>query len=127
MADTFNPAQIDAHTPPKAAAYRDRELTAAFKELRAVVKGTPAELPLKRAETRLRAVQRIIEASDDYHVARAEMFLKAGMLDAANSEASLVFDPNVRSALYWRSPISKDHGAAERLAEIAELDREVLA
>jgi hypothetical protein len=120
-------AQIDAHTSTKAPTYRDRELGALMKELRASVKGTRAELPLGRAEKRLRYVLSIVESWDKYHVNKAELLISLGMFDAANSEATLIFDANTREALYWRAPVSKDHGAAERLAEIAEMDREVLA
>lgn len=112
--------------PPKAPTYRG-ELATVMKELRASVKGTRAEIILARAEKQIRYQLRIVEAWDKYHVDKAELLISLGMLDAANSEATLVFDPTIREALYWRAPVSKDHGAAERLAEIAQMGREILA
>src|SRR5215213_4765734 len=114
-------------TPSTPPTYRDHELGALLKGLRADVKPLPsASLTLQRVEKRLRYVLRVIESWDAYHAERAETLIKLGKFEAANSTATMIFDEDVRAALYWRAPVTLDTGAGERIAEALELEREIL-
>lgn len=112
---------------PRQPTYRDAELMRLFKALRATVKPyAGAKAALERVETRLRYVLRIIEQWDKTHSERAEFLIRMGCTEAANTHAAMIFDADVRAALYRRCFVGGDGGAEERVLGNAELDREVL-
>lgn len=107
--------------------YRDAPLGGLLKDLRGLVKSQPAaKLAVDKMEKRLRYVLRVLESWDAHHAERAEMLIGLGKLEAANGAASMIFDPQLRGDLYQRSPIIRDTGVDDRMAEALELEREVL-
>lgn len=117
--------------PPRATeapTYRDRQLHDLMKLLRATVRPhPPAKLALEKVEGRLRYILRVVEGWDRLHVERAEQLIALENIPAANSAAWMVFDADLRAALLSRCQIGGDDQAADRMAEAAELEREVLA
>jgi hypothetical protein len=108
--------------------YRDAQLSAQLKELRAAVKPfAQARAALERVEERLRYVLRMVETWDTSHAERCETLIRLGNLAAANTAASLVFEPGLRTDLLRRCFVGIDHEADDRIAEAIELGREVLA
>ena len=107
-------------------AYRDAQLYKAMRELRASVKHHPeSKRLLAVVETRLRYVLHVLEQWDDLHAEQAEKLIALGNLPAANVEVTLIFDPDLRAALYPRCYIGGEEDS-ERLADAVALDRLVL-
>jgi hypothetical protein len=108
--------------------YRDAQLGGLLKELRGLVKSQPAaKALLEKVEKRLKFVLRVLEGWDAHHAEQAETLIRLGNLPAANSAATLIFEPQLCAGLYRRSPILSDSTADDRMAEAIELEREVLA
>lgn len=106
-------------------AYRDRQLHQAFRELRKTIKPDPAaRQALANVESRLRYLLRVLETSDKAHAERCELFLQFGLVERANTEASLIWDSDTRAALLARCPIGIDQH--NRIAEAQAMGREVL-
>jgi len=107
--------------------YRDTQLGALLKDLRAAVKPLPsAKIALERVERRLKFVLRVIETWDASHAERAETLIGLGQIEAANTAATMIFDAQLRAGLLARAHISSDSAASDRIAEALELEREVL-
>ena len=107
-------------------AYRDAQLHKVMRELRASVKHHPeSKKLLATVETRLRHILKVLEQWDAFHAEQAEKLIALGNLPAANVEVTLIFDPDLRAALYPRCYIG-DEDDAERLADAVALDRLVL-
>lgn len=112
--------------PQRQPSYRDRELHRLMRQLRAAVKPIPtANASLAKVEARLRYVLRTMDLSDKTHAERAERLLTFGLVEQANTEASLIWDDATRLNLLARCPIGLDQH--NRTAEALELGREVLA
>jgi hypothetical protein len=107
--------------------YRDAHLGGLLKELRGLVKSQPAaKAMLEKVEKRLRYVLRVLESWDAHHAEQAETLIGLGQLAAANSAATLIFEPQLRTDLYRRTLILADSADSDRMAEALELGREVL-
>jgi hypothetical protein len=108
--------------------YRDPQLAAQIKDLRAAVKSMPtAKHALEKVEARLKYVLKVVELWDASHAERAATLIRLGQIEAANSAASLIFESGLRSDLLRQAPITQDVGAGDRLAESLEMGREVLS
>ncbi len=107
-------------------AYRDAQLHKVMRELRASVKHHPeSKRLLVVAEARLRHILKVLEQWDELHAEQAEKLIALGNLPAANVEVTLIFDPELRAALYPRCYIGGEEDS-ERLADTVALDRLVL-
>lgn len=117
----------DAPPTERQPSYRDTQLHALMKALRADVRPFPRpKLALERVEGRLRYVLRVIETWDASHAGRARELIQLGHLAAANGAATMIFDQDLRHSLLCQCFIDSDNGAADRVAEALELGREVL-
>ncbi len=120
---TIHQFPADAQREPT---YRDAQLHKALRDLRASVKHTPeAKRLLAVAEARLRYILKVLEQWDDLHAEQAEKFIALGNLPAANVETTLIFNPELRAALYPRCYIGGPEDDS-RLADAVALDRLVL-
>lgn len=117
------PTSVAASQP----SYRDKELHRLMKELRGEVRTIPkAKKALERAEQRLRYTLRVVELWDDSHAKRARELLRLNCIPAANTHATMVFDPELRASLLQLCSVGLDAAADDRMAEALELGREVL-
>lgn len=119
---------ISTETPTeRLPSYRDAQLSKLIKELRAAVQPFPrSKAALIRVERRLKFLLRLLDAWDATYAERAETSLQLGNVPAANTAASMIFDTKTRTGLLKRAPIGIDYDAGDRVAENAELEREVL-
>jgi hypothetical protein len=125
---TPTPTLTERTSTERTPRYRDRQLAALLKELRAATKPLPkAAHTLERVEGRLVYLLRLLDAWDATHARRADELLRLGRTEAAAQAAALVFDQDTRHALYQRTPLLNDTSAAERIEANAEAEREVLA
>jgi hypothetical protein len=123
----MQPAAIPIDQPTKQPTYRDQQLHKLMKDLRASVRSNPnTKLSPERVEQRLCIVLRVIELWDASHAERARELLRFGKIGAANTAATMIFDPATRLNLLSQPFIGLDHEADARIAEAAELGREVL-
>ena len=121
------PSAIDAPPTERQSTYRDAQLHALMKALRAAVKSNPyARIALEKAEGRLRYVLRVVEVWDKSHAEHAELLIRLGNLAAANSAATMIFDGELRQSLLRQCFVGGDDGAADRVAENAARGLEVL-
>lgn len=117
----------DTESTPRHPSYRDDQLHKHFKDLRTEVRAHPgAKAALVKVEQRLKYVLRVIETWDASHAERAETLIRLGNLEAANTAACLIFDKALRESILPRAPVTLDTGAAERMAEALELERQVI-
>lgn len=106
--------------------YRDAQLHKAMRLHRAAIKTNPqARKTLAAAEYRLKYLLRVLAQWDDLHAEQAEKLITLGNLPAANVEVTLIFNPELRAALYPRCYIGAEENN-ERLADVVALDRLVL-
>lgn len=110
------------------AGYRDSQLAGHMKELRACCKPFPrAKAALERTENRLRYLLRLLQTWDETHERQVETWLRLGNIEAANTSAALIFDPETRLRLLRRAQITPDtEDAADRWAENELMERMVI-